>query len=151
MSKPVFQGAKRLASTAMFGRSNSLSINTGTANSTLYASPSSSSFPPKPSYSLRLGWPKSRNSSSLIRHQLWKPSHSTARLAITMGRIILTINLRGDGASTRSKDVEPRHKPARCLFRGSSMARQKLEATTWARNPDSPRWRHPLDLLSTFK
>jgi nucleoporin p58/p45 len=48
MSKPVFQGAKRLASTTMFGRSNSLSINTGTANSTLYASPSSSSFPQNP-------------------------------------------------------------------------------------------------------
>jgi nucleoporin p58/p45 len=53
MSRPVFQGAKRLASTAMFGRSNSLSINTGTANnnSTLYASSSSSSsssFPQNP-------------------------------------------------------------------------------------------------------
>jgi hypothetical protein len=50
MVNPVLRGAGRLANT-MFGRSNSLSINTGAANSTLYASPpltssSSISSPP---------------------------------------------------------------------------------------------------------
>ncbi|KAM0717089.1 hypothetical protein Q7P37_006941 [Cladosporium fusiforme] len=49
MANPAFRGARRLASSSSamaFGRSNSLSINTGAANSTLYApSPLSSSIP----------------------------------------------------------------------------------------------------------
>ena len=106
---------------------------------------------PKSSYSFRFGWPKSRNSGPRIQHQLWRPCHSTARHAITMGRTIVAFNLRGDGTPTGRKDVEARHRPTRCLFRGSSMARQKLEATTWARNPDCQGRRHPLHILSTFK
>jgi nucleoporin p58/p45 len=47
MPNPVFRGAGRLATNTMFGRSNSLSINTGAANSTLYASSSSISSSPK--------------------------------------------------------------------------------------------------------
>lgn len=45
MANQAFRGAGRLTANTMFGRSNSLSINTGAANSTLYASSSSSSLP----------------------------------------------------------------------------------------------------------
>jgi nucleoporin p58/p45 len=47
MANSVFRGAGRRAANTMFGRSNSLSINTGAANSTLYASSSSISSSPK--------------------------------------------------------------------------------------------------------
>lgn len=55
MANPVFRGAGRLASNAMFGRSNSLSINTGAANSTLYASSSPSVSSPQTQVPCRSG------------------------------------------------------------------------------------------------
>jgi nucleoporin p58/p45 len=68
MANQVFRGAGRLTANTMFGRSNSLSINTGAANSTLYAS--SSHLPSTPTSAPR-NPPKPRPSliGSSIYHQ----------------------------------------------------------------------------------
>lgn len=73
MANQVLRGAGRLTANTMFGRSNSLSINTGAANSTLYAS--SSHLPSTPTSAPR-NPPKARPSliGSSIYHQSTTPA-----------------------------------------------------------------------------